>query len=591
MKILNLFKAQKISNPEPGIAAPKKKTSTNFVDPEGGWVPMGYDNNGNYVVLSRKTGYLVILRAQDMNFKTLLVRLGREVRNFSTVYDNDLQCEVTDPKVAAEAIAEACDRLGPFAFEKVRGPGMYLDGDDLIVNFGHQVAKVSGEVLALERQKNGTAYQSGPSLGFSMETPCASPEETQHLLRVFGSFNLKSQRDLMTVVGWYAATVYGAVAKNLPILAISAERGSGKSTLIGFLSSQLGPRVVRRDGVPTVAQAIYELEHQPAPLILDEFEGRASKKAALDELAEIFRSGFDADGPKRITRVRGGKTVYFNAPSGVLVAGIGVPVFNDATETRTVHVCMGPLPEASRTGYEVLLDATKQQVAEEFGARIRRLLVARWNVMRDAMEAVRAMLIGIGHDARMTDTYTSMLAGYIALTHDSLPSAEQLKGLISQMGLNVVVLAKVVERDSDVCLQTILNRKVAIFWMVNGEKEKVHLTIRDLLTHVVHGDAGSRELLSRQLEEFGVRPMWDRSSGSWKVAICASVHHEGMRRLMMRTDWALGGWKDVLMRLPGAEASVQKVARVGQRVVLLDMPREVLEPENPDYDFPVPEAA
>jgi hypothetical protein len=107
----------------------------------------------------------------------------------------------------------------------------------------------------------------------------------------------------------------------------------------------------------------------------------------------------------------------------------------------------------------------------------------------------------------------------------------------------------------------------------------------------VHGDAEVREMLSKQLEEFGIRPLWDRSSASWKLAVCSSEHHEGMRKLMMRTDWALGGWKDVLMRLPGADASIQKVARITQRVVLLDMPREVLEPEYPDYDFPVPEAA
>ena len=138
----------------------------------------------------------------------------------------------------------------------------------------------------------------------------------------------------------------------------------------------------------------------------------------------------------------------------------------------------------------------------------------------------------------------------------------------------------------------LLDRKVAVFRMVNGAKVKSYMTIRDLLTVLVHDDDNEhREQLSKQLEEFGVRALWVRSSASWKLAVCSSERHEGVRRLMMRTDWALGGWKDVLMRLPGAEASVQKVARVSQRVVTIDMPRSVLVPEGDDYDFPEPMAA
>lgn len=50
---------------------------------------------------------------------------------------------------------------------------------------------------------------------------------------------------------------------------------------------------------------------------------------------------------------------------------------------------------------------------------------------------------------------------------------------------------------------------------------------------------------------------------------------------------ALGGWKDVLMRLHGAEACVQKVAKVAQRVVLFDMPEELFTlPAQEVYDFP-----
>ena len=589
MKILNLFKAQKISNPEPGIAA-AKKTTTSFMYPEGGWVPMGHDANGSYVVLSLKTGRLVTLRAQDLKLEKLQVWLGLEVRNSSTVYDNELKREITDPSTVTAAIAEECDQLGLLDFAKVRGPGLYRDHGDLVVNLGDQVARASGTTVTLDRQPDGTTYQGGPSLGFGMETPCATADDVQRVLNVLDGFGFKGQGDQLVVAGWCVASFYGAALPHRPILAISAERGSGKTTLIEFLGAILGPQVIRRDGVPTVAQVLYDLENRSAALIVDEFEGRGSKKAAVENFTELLRTSFSASSTSRLSRVIGGKARYFNAPAGVLVAGISLPAFNTATETRTVRVMLDPLPEASRACYEPLLDAAREAETVELGARIRRLLVSRWSVMRDTMEAARRMLIAIGHEARIADKFTPLVAGYVALAHDRVPSAEQLRRLIAQLGLDVTATA-VVERDAEACLNVLLSRKVAIFRMVNCEKEKVHLTIRDVLTHVVHGDAEVREMLSKQLEEFGIRPLWDRSSASWKLAVCSSEHHEGMRKLMMRTDWALGGWKDVLMRLPGADASIQKVARITQRVVLLDMPREVLEPEDPDYDFPVPEAA
>ena len=66
-----------------------------------------------------------------------------------------------------------------------------------------------------------------------------------------------------------------------------------------------------------------------------------------------------------------------------------------------------------------------------------------------------------------------------------------------------------------------------------------------------------------------------------------SNDHEGMRRLMQQTSWAHGGWKDVLARLPGAVGEVQRVAGRAERVVIVTMPDELLQPPEADaYELP-----
>ena len=589
MNIFNLFKPSKIRNPELGVAA--AVDVANLVVPEGGWVPMGHTLEGSYVVLSLKTGQLVTLRANDLRIDKLRVWLGREACKASTVYDTELQEEVENGQALTEAIAEECDRLGLFNPTRVRGPGLYRDGDDLVVNFGQQVVSMSGKPVSLMRCNEQPVYQSGPDLGFALDTPRASESDVQAVLRVLGSFGLSRQGDWMLLVGWFVAAFFGTVLTHRPILALTAERGSGKTTLIEFLGRLLGSQAMRRDGMPTVAQTIYALEHAPAALIVDEFEARATKKAALEDFCKILREGFSSSDSERIMRVIGGRARYFNVPAGALLAGISLPALDLATESRAFRLILQPLPESSRVRYEPLLDLSRGAEVAALGERVRRLLLDRWEVMRKAVDDARLQLIALGHEARIADKYAPLIAGYVAITHGREGSAEEVRAVITAMHLGVPEQV-LVERDAEACLGVLLGRKVAMFRMANGAKEKAHMTIREVLTNIVHArDNEDRAQLSRQLEEFGVRALWVRPSASWRLAVCSSEQHQGIKRLMTGTDWALGGWKDVLMRLPGAMASTQKFARVPQRVVMLDMPRDVLEPQGDDYDFPEPMAA
>ena len=587
--IFNLFKPSKIRTPELGVAT--NSHVANLVVPEGGWVPMGHNQEGSYNVLSLKTGRHVTLCANDLRIDKLRVWLGREACKAGTVYDTELQKEVENGKALAEAIAKQCDRLGLFNPEGVRGPGLYRDDNDLVVNFGQQVVSLSGKPVSLERQEEQPVYQSGPDLGFSLDTPRASESDVQSVLRVVGSFGWSRVGDWMMLVGWLVAAFFGTVLAHRPILALTAERGSGKTTLVEFLARLLGAQAIRRDGVPTVAQTIYALEHAPRTLIVDECEARAVKKAALEGFCEILRGGFSNSDSPRIARVIGARVRYFNAPAAALLAGICLPVLDEATETRSFRLNLRPLPEASRVGYEPLLDLSRGAEVAALGKRVRRLLLDRWEVMRKAVEDARAQLIALGHEARFADKYAPLVAGYVALTHKAVASAEQIRAVITEMNLGVPE-SVLVERDAEACLNVLLRRKVTMYRVVDGGKEKVYMRICEVLTNIVHApDNEDRKLLSRQLEEFGVRALWVRPTGRWKLAVCSSELHDGLRKLMSGTGWSSGGWKNALMRLPGAEASVQKVAGGSQRVVMLDMPREVLEPEGEDYDFPEPKAA
>lgn len=556
--------------------------------PLGGWAPAGYDLDGSYIVLSRKTGQLITLRAEDLEEKKLLLKLGPAISKAYQTRNPKTLALTFDAKLLITQIQARCDEMGLFDKSRVRGPGLYRAADELIVNFGQHVAISDGRPVQTAPDAKGAAYQSGPELGFSLDTPSASEQDIQELNDALHSFSLRRSGDAKLLLGWLAMAFYGPVLSHRPIVAITAERGAGKTTLLELFAQLLGAQAMRRDGVPTVAQVIYELEKRPAALLVDELEARQSKVVAVENFLETLRIGFSNSSGHRLSRVIGGRQRYFNAPAGVLVAGIGLPAFNPATESRTVRICLNALEKTGQDDHQWLFDSCNEEKVFALGARLRRLLLKRWPVMRDTLQTVRSMLIELGHESRAADKFGPLIAGYVALTCESKPSAEDLLALMEELQL-LKPEEQVVERDADVLLRILLDRKVVVYIPRDGDSPvKLHRPVREVIQAIIHGADDLRKPLTMQLEEFGLRPLWNPAGGQWKLAVCTSEHHAGMRRLMQRTDWALGGWKDVLLRMPGAEPAVQKIAKQAQRVALMDMPAELLEvPCEGHYEFPV----
>jgi hypothetical protein len=279
-------------------------------------------------------------------------------------------------------------------------------------------------------------------------------------------------------------------------------------------------------------------------------------------------------------RIRNGKSHYFNAPSGVLLAGISLPAFDPATESRTVQVQLEPLSE-QRGCDNPLLGSQHRPMVADLGRRLRRLLVQRWPVMRDAMAALRPLLVERGHEPRAVDKLTPLLAGYVALTQGALPVREDLTALIERCDLHEVRRERA-PRDCEECLRVLLSRKVRIFRReARGVSSSLQRVVEVLRT-IANADlpVGHREALDRQLQEFGLRLRL--VDDTWQLAVCASQHHDGVRRMMQGTGWANGGWKDVLARLPGAQYTTMRVAKVCERVVVVNLPQALFEPSEED---------
>lgn len=574
-KILSLiFRNDNISSFDFDVepALPGRITSS-----KGGFEVAGFGQDGKYRILSRKTGQLVDIAPKQLDKATLFAHIGQDycTRHF-TKPDPETGGREFDLNRVIFQIRQECDNFGPANLEDVRGPGLYLDDSGLVVNYGDAVFDQADNPVSTKPTPT-RAYVSGQGLGFSRETPCATADEVEAVEQAFRSFAFEQNWGDAASLGWFASSVLGAVLPNSPSIILTAEKGAGKSTWVSLQVALLGQQAILRDGVPSAPQVLHAVSEKSVTLICDEFEPLKRSKAQLESLTEVFNSGFTkSTGKGKFTRVSGKSLRYFNPPSGVALCGINVPKLDDALESRSVRLSMVRKDRASESKCRLLNTANGE--ARLLGARLRRLLVSRWQVVRDTRAQVHEMLQSIGHSDRFADTYSPLVAGYIGLKHAAVPERHVLEELLAQWSLNEVRVDEL-DTPSEACLSTLLDRKVVIKVREGDSLAKTHMRLRDAI-HMMAGRKGDqqRKEIAYQLELLGIRPLHDEGGGAWRMAVAASQHHREMRLLTTGTPWARGAWKDALLRLPGSAKGQARLAGESVKVVIVRLPDSVMNP-------------
>lgn len=567
------------------IAPTLSYSKADIARPNGGFDVAGFNLDGSYRILSRKTGQIVDLGANQLGEATLFAQLGvAYCREHFSVTDPKTKTRVFAADILADKIRHECDAFGMARPESVRGPGLYLEGDRMVVNYGNSVYDQDGNPIDTTPSKS-RVYVAGESIGFELTTPCATVNDVHQLETTFESFGFEQSWGAKASLGWFASTAMGAVLPNSPAIIVSADKGCGKSTWANLQKNLLGTQAVLRDGVPTEAQVLHAIQDSSMALVCDEFEPTKGSKQRMDKLAEVFNSGFTKNtGKGKFTRVIGGCLRYFNPPAGVAMCGINIPELDHALESRSVRLSLITKARAGQSK-NPLLNELDSEVVKNMGARMRRLLVQRQHVLRATLTTVHQMLQNIGHAARLADTYSPILAGYITLKHETVPAHDVLAALIAEFGLNDV-LAEEKESHSEACLNVLLDRKFVLHVEKDGAKVKSHVRVRDavrLLVALQH-DKQARRVVEHQLEMLGVRTLMDGDSGAWKLAVASSQHHIGVCKLFQGTAWARGGWKDSLLRLKGAAKGQARVAGVSIKVVFVELPASVTQTVSDDED-------
>jgi putative DNA primase/helicase len=377
-------------------------------------------------------------------------------------------------------LMELCRIRGEYDPAVGRGRGIWRDPrGDIVFNTGYEKHDFyDGAVERYELHEIAVTSTTDPFRYLSATPhsipPAESPANANEGIQLFEAFRQfdwqRPNVDPKLLLGFIACATIFNILEFRPHLAVTAERGAGKSTLVRYVVQILGKDTnclhVEADATtePGLRQS---LGFDAMPVVADEFEtnGRHARDLLL-----LFRLASNPSSGSILKGSADGKTPLNYTPrTCALVAGISIDFENaaDATRFAMVEMIKRPHTEEQRTA----LRSAFELFDGSTGARLARRMIDNFETFETNLSRFRSEILGRGGDDRQADLYGTLMAGYwTACYGQSVPHKD------ADAAIEWFVAAQENDQDERDCLNQLLgflvksqNATISELIQVSGE--------------------------------------------------------------------------------------------------------------------------
>lgn len=514
--------------------------------------PLGVNGNSYYYL--DQLGQLRVLAADKHGQGNLISLWGARADQLRTAWPRyskagqDGVSEIIGIRAndAAMSLMIAGARQGVYdPMDRVRGRGTWLGANaELIIHAGNGVWLSDGNGWSPPGEYGWHVYPASSALPRHDGYKAAEGDDgpAGQLLDMLCTWNWKrGETDAHLLLGWIGAAMLCGALKHRPLVWITGDKGTGKSTLHELVRGLFGGGIVAADDV-TSAGLWQKLGHDALPVAVDELEAEAdnARANAVIKLARsaatggvILRGGADHSGQQ------------FTARSCFMFSSILVPALLPQDRSRMAILDLRPLGEIDPP------DLSDERLGK-MGAALRQRMIDQWPRFGATLHAYRLALARHGHGGRGADQFGTLLACASCLLWDNPDTEDVIEGWAAKLPASADddVLA-----DHQSCLEHLLSSTVD----PRGTGETIGQAIFRAagLTQADHEGIDAAEYASKKLEGVGVKLLQNPAglpTGKW---IAIANRHVGLGRVYAPTHWAArsgaaGVWKQSLERVDGA---------------------------------------
>ena len=515
----------------------------------GGYVPLGYKDNVNFV-WSIPRGALMAISAGMLTQAGPLMNMAGGMDWCVAAYPKFTKNEglTCDWQAMGGGVVDACIQAGPFDPSAARGTGVWDAGDGaLVVNGSDALWRTDGQPQ--DRFGGDHVYPRGSKLGVSADTPQATAAEGSSLLDAIATWQWSRESDPFLMLGWIGHAYLSGAAPWRAHVSLTGARGTGKSYLQDLIARVLGRAAMKCDGDSTPAGIRQRVGNDALALIVDEAEADGKKLAEIlgflrsaSSGAEVLRGTQDQSGTSFQLRVSG------------LVAGIVPPVLNAADQSRFIRLELsGVNADAAATPHALVSD---HEAAEALGLKLFARMVNAWGRIKNAKKVLRKHL---GGDPRYADTIAPILASAWCILSDAELDDAEAQAFVADMKLDAERARVVDAKDENDAFDHLLAKGMKV--QIDGKM--LELTGADAIARALE-EAVSRQKggYTKAIGLYGLKVINVGPHGSLQV----DAKSPQIKQLFVTTKWEQGDLAAVFKRLPGAEVATT-TAWIGSKSV------------------------
>lgn len=385
-----------------------------------------------------------------------------------------------DGTKAQESLMTACARRGVWRpQDHVRGRGMWRVGEKLMLHSGNRLHMSDGTV-----QRPGLmgemVYPAAP-IGMEPAKPGTDGRgAASEILTLIESWNFAREIDARLLLGWIVAAMMAGALKVRPLVWVTGEKGTGKSSLVGEegLIHKLFAGGILMTANTTAAGLYQKIGYDSLPVAVDEIEAKRGnqKTEAVIELARqaysggmVLRGGQDHEGKE------------FRAMCPVLFGSILIPPLMPQDLSRLALLNLKPF---DADAVEPVLDGKK---LAESGRNILRRVLDMWDQWPERFGAWHGYLRALGHSGRAADQFGTLLAAADLVLCDGVPSEEEMSAVAGGMAPTQLHETQVESSNAARCVGYAMSRPLSS--MRGGE----HMMVSELVACAVRRYGGEME--------------------------------------------------------------------------------------------------
>lgn len=308
--------------------------------------------------------------------------------------------------VIFSALSKLNISIGQIDVDKIFGSGCFeLDENSLIVNSKELfIVNKNKEIIKQDsRIINKQVYEFHEDLDFNEDNEEITKEELIKIYECLNTFSFQEEQDVDTLLGWLSHGYFSGSLNWRTHLSITGSRGSGKSTLVSFMSNLLNKFGLEADGNSTEAGLKQKIKKSAKAVLLDESEADG-RKIARNLL--FFRSCSSSKSQYRGTKDN--VVEEFNLKVAGCIAGIVPPIFNAADASRFLQINMNRAKGVEEI-HDFLKTSNKFKV-NKLGSKLFTYLVKNYFDILNIQSQIRKIMQKQGRDGRFIETNGIILA-------------------------------------------------------------------------------------------------------------------------------------------------------------------------------------